>query len=72
RAQPVAEQWAQDAGWLVVNVAYRQGVLVIQAIGSPPEADAQALRADLDDAGLGAVDTRVTLVLGGSKDLPGS
>ena len=56
----------------MVSVAYRQDVLVIQAIGSPPEADAQALRTDLDEAGLGAVDARVTLVLGGSKDLPGS
>ena len=72
RAQPVAEQWAQEAGWLVASVAYRQDVLVIQAIGSPPEADAQALRTDLDEAGLGAVDARVTLVLGGSKDLQGS
>ncbi|MDQ1247954.1 MAG: hypothetical protein QG597_2326, partial [Actinomycetota bacterium] len=30
-----------------------------------------ALRADLDSAGLEAVDTSVTLVLGGSKVLPG-
>jgi hypothetical protein len=44
---------------------------VIQAIGSPPEADADALRADLDAAGLAAVDTRVTLVIGGTRELPG-
>ena len=71
KAQPVADQWAADEGWIVAKVAYQQGALVIQAIGSPPEADADALRADLDAAGLGAVDARVTLVIGGTKDLPG-
>ena len=53
KAQPVAEQWAEEQGWIVARVAYQQGALVIQAIGSPPEADADALRADLDAAGLG-------------------
>ena len=72
KAQPVAEQWAQEQGWIVVRVAYQQGSLAVQAIGSPPEADADALRADLDAAGLGSVDTQVTLVIGGTKDLPGS
>jgi len=72
KAQPVAEQWAQEQGWIVVRVAYQQGSLVVQAIGSPPEADADALRADLDAAGLGSVDTQVTLVIGGTKELPGS
>ena len=55
-----------------MRVAYQQGSLVVQAIGSPPEADADALRADLDAAGLGSVDTQVTLVIGGTKELPGS
>jgi hypothetical protein len=45
---------------------------VIQALGSPPEADADALRADLDAAGLASVDTRVTLVIGGTKEFPGT
>ena len=72
RAQPVAEQWAEEEGWIVAKVAYQQGALVIQALGSPPEADADALRADLDAAGLGSVDTRVTLVIGGTKEFPGT
>lgn len=72
RAQPVAEQWATDEGWLITEVSYRQGQLEIVALGSLPEADADALRADLDAAGLESVDTRVTLVIGGSKDLPGT
>ena len=71
KAQPVAEQWAEEQGWIVVRVGYQQGALVIQAIGSPPEADADALRADLDAAGLASVDTRVTLVIGGTKEFPG-
>jgi uncharacterized hydrophobic protein (TIGR00271 family) len=71
RAQPVAERWAEAEGWLITDVAYRQDTLVVVALGSYPEADADALRADLDAAGLGSVDTRVTLVIGGSKDLPG-
>lgn len=71
RAQPVADKWAEEEGWIVTDVAYRQDLLQVSALGSAPEADADALRADLDSAGLEAVDTRVTLVLGGSKVLPG-
>ena len=71
RAQPVAEQWAEQEGWIIAKVAYQQGALVIQALGSPPEADADALRADLDAAGLASVDTKVTLVIGGTKEFPG-
>jgi uncharacterized hydrophobic protein (TIGR00271 family) len=71
KAQPVAEQWAEQEGWIIAKVAYQQGALVIQALGSAPEADADALRADLDAAGLGSVDTRVTLVIGGTKEFPG-
>ena len=72
RAQPVAEHWAEQEGWIIAKVAYQQGALVIQALGSPPEADADALRADLDAAGLASVDTKVTLVIGGTKEFPGT
>jgi uncharacterized hydrophobic protein (TIGR00271 family) len=71
KAQPVAEKWAEEQGWIITTVAYQQGALAIEALGSPPEADADALRADLDAAGLSAVDTKVTLVLGGTKEFPG-
>ena len=70
RATPVAEQWAEDQGWLVTEVSFRQGVLRVIALGPPPEIDEAALRASLDAAGLQDVDARVTLVIGGSKDLP--
>lgn len=71
KAQPVAEKWAEQEGWIITEVAFRQGALRIEALGSPPEADADDLRGDLDLAGLGWVDTSVTLILGGTKDFPG-
>lgn len=71
-AEPVATAWAESEGWLVNEVSYRGDVLRIIAVGPPPEADGTALRAALDDAGLADVDARVTLVIGGSRDLPGA
>jgi uncharacterized hydrophobic protein (TIGR00271 family) len=71
RAQPVAERWAESEGWIITGVDFRRGQLQIEALGSLPEADADDLRADLDAAGLASIDTRVTLVLGGSKVLEG-
>lgn len=70
-AQPVAEEWAAGEGWIITDVSYRQGQLQVSALGSAPEADANAFRADLDAAGLEFVDARVTLVIGGSQTLPG-
>jgi uncharacterized hydrophobic protein (TIGR00271 family) len=70
KASPVAEAWARDEGWLVTNVSYQQGRLQITALGRPPEANAGDLRRDLDDAGLADVDARVTLVVGGSQEIP--
>lgn len=72
RAQPVADQWAAREGWTITGVSYVQDRLVIQALGSLPEADPRELRADLDAAGLADVDTRVTLVIGGSRDFAGT
>ena len=70
QAKPVASTWAGAQGWQVTEVAYRQNALRVVALGPPPEADAGSLRAALDAAGLSDVDVRVTLVVGGSKDLP--
>ncbi len=72
QAQPVAERWAQTQGWQIDDVFYQQGQLRIIALGPPPEADAAALRVDLDDAGLSDIEAMVTLVLGGSRVLPAS
>ena len=70
QAKPAADAWARGQGWEVQQVAYRQGALYVVAVGQPPEADEDELRADLDDAGLSGVDVEVTLLVGGSKRLP--
>jgi uncharacterized hydrophobic protein (TIGR00271 family) len=70
RAKPVADRWAEAAGWIVTDVTFQQGRLSVIALGSPPEANAEELRQDLDDAGLQDIEATVTLVLGGSKELP--
>ncbi len=70
RATPVAQEWAQGQGWTVTEVTYRQGVLRVVALGPPPEIDDGTLRSALDTAGLENIDARVTLVIGGSRDLP--
>ncbi len=70
QAQPVAKRWADGEGWKVTDVSVRGGDLFVVALGLPPEADDVALRAALDDAGLDDVDVEVTLVIGGTKNLP--
>ena len=70
RASPVATAWADAQGWQVSEISVRQGVLRIVALGPPPTIQESGLRDALDRAGLADVDARVTLVLGGSRDLP--
>ncbi len=70
RAAPVAAAWAESQGWQVSDLTFRQGVLHVVALGPPPTITETGLRERLDDAGLANVEARVTLVLGGSKDLP--
>ncbi|WP_328468312.1 DUF389 domain-containing protein [Actinoplanes sp. NBC_00393] len=69
-AQPVAERWAQSQSWSVVDVTMQQGVLQVAAVGPPPSADPSTLRQALNDAGLADVPARVSLVVGGFRDLP--
>jgi len=71
-AQDAAEEWADKQGWRIAEVEFREDVLVILALGPPPEADSGALRDELDAVGLEDIDVRVTLVVGGSADLPAS
>ena len=70
KASPVAEAWASSQGWQIADISYRQDVLRIVALGPPPSIDAEALRDQLDAAGLNDVTARVTLVIGGSRLLP--
>jgi uncharacterized hydrophobic protein (TIGR00271 family) len=69
-ARPVAEQWADVQGWEIVSVGIRQGVLQVAAAGPPPAADAEPLREALDAAGLADVPVRLSLVVGGTQELP--
>jgi uncharacterized hydrophobic protein (TIGR00271 family) len=71
RAAPAASAWAETQGWQVSDISVRQGTLRIVALGPPPSIQEAGLRERLDQAGLADVDARVTLVLGGSRDLPG-
>jgi uncharacterized hydrophobic protein (TIGR00271 family) len=69
-AQPVAESWAHARSSNIVGVTVRQGVLQVAAVGPPGTADASSLRRALDGAGLADVPTRLSLVNGGSQELP--
>ena len=69
-AQPVAERWAEARFANVVDVTVRQGVLQVAVVGPPGKADASSLRRVLDDAGLADVPARLSLVVGGSQELP--
>lgn len=70
RATPAATAWAAEQGWQISSIAFRQGSLRVVALGPPPSIQDAGLRGRLDAAGLQHVDVRVTLVLGGSRDLP--
>jgi uncharacterized hydrophobic protein (TIGR00271 family) len=69
-ARPVVEQWAEAQGWAVATVGFTQGQLQIEAIGPPPSPDAGQLRDALDAAGLEDVEARLSLVIGGTQELP--
>ncbi|MEU4564829.1 DUF389 domain-containing protein [Actinoplanes sp. NPDC023936] len=70
KAHPVVERWAAEQGWQLTDLQVQTGTLHVVAVGRPPQADETVLRADLDAAGLGDVNAVVTLVAGGSRDLP--
>ena len=69
KATPVAWAWAH--GCQISDVTYRDNSLRILAIGLLTLDQVTGLRPDLDAAGLGDVDVLVTLVAGGTKELPG-
>jgi hypothetical protein len=70
KATPVAEAWARDNGWQVATVSVQGGAVTIQALGPPPEARAEELRAAFDEAGMAAVDVSVQLIVGGGRFCP--
>jgi uncharacterized hydrophobic protein (TIGR00271 family) len=70
QAVPVARAWAESQGWQVVDVSFRQDALHVIALGPPPTIDEEALRDQLDAAGLADTNVSVSLLIGGTKELP--
>jgi uncharacterized hydrophobic protein (TIGR00271 family) len=70
-ASPIAREWAEAQGWRVASLEVRDGTLRLVAIGAPPEAEPETLRAELDAAGV-ELDLVVSLVVGGQRELPAS
>ncbi|KAA9162688.1 DUF389 domain-containing protein [Amycolatopsis acidicola] len=69
-ARPAVERWTQERAWHLVELTFDQGVLEVTVAGLPPAGDTTSLRTALDDAGLGDVPARLSLVMEGTQDLP--
>lgn len=63
-ARPVAERWAATGQWQIASVEARNGIVVIGVLGLPPQPAPAALRAALDDHGMGYADLELHLVGG--------
>jgi uncharacterized hydrophobic protein (TIGR00271 family) len=72
QASPIAQEWADEQGWFLSRVDTTGGVLEVTAVGPPPEANPEELRAALDEAGFEAVDLQLRLVIGGEVLLEGT
>jgi uncharacterized hydrophobic protein (TIGR00271 family) len=69
-AQPIAEGWADEAGWQAASVEVTNEVIVVSAVGPAPEPDPEVLRQRLSDAGLADSTLTVRLVDGGIQTCP--
>ncbi|MGB3257440.1 MAG: DUF389 domain-containing protein [Ornithinimicrobium sp.] len=73
QVQTVATAWADEQGWIINDVRVNDTVggssVAVRAIGRPPEANREELRAMLDDAGFEDIDVQVTLLFGGQETL---
>jgi uncharacterized membrane protein len=69
-ATPIAQSWADRAGWQVTTVQVVNGQIIVTALGPPPEADTDDLRRELNDAGLEDLDLVIRLVVGGTRLCP--
>jgi uncharacterized hydrophobic protein (TIGR00271 family) len=68
--RPVAEQWAAASSWRVVDVSGTADSIRIEVLGPPPGPDVAPLRRALDEAGYADVAVQVSLVYGGTQELP--
>lgn len=70
QARPVAQSWAQVAGWQVSAIEAVNNSIVVTAIGPPPEVDTASLRQQLNAAGMASSDLTIRLIVGGSQICP--
>jgi uncharacterized hydrophobic protein (TIGR00271 family) len=68
--RPVAERWAAASSWRVVDVSGTADSIRIEVLGPPPGPDVAPLRRALDEAGYADVAVQVSLVYGGTQELP--
>jgi hypothetical protein len=68
--QAVAAHWASDAGWSVVGVTAAGDQVLVEATGPSPASSLVAFRRDLNVAGLGGLNVRVSLVPASYQPLP--
>ena len=70
QAEPIADEWASQAGWEAESVDATNDVIVVSVVGPAPEPDAAVLRQRLSDAGLAGSALTVKLAEGGIKTCP--
>ena len=70
QARPLAAAWATAAGWQVTTVEAINGVVIVTALGPPPDADPVDLRKTLDANGMASADLSIRLVVGGIRYCP--
>jgi hypothetical protein len=70
QAQPIADDWAAEAGWQAESVVASNDVIVVSVVGPAPEPDAAVLRQRLSDAGLAGSALTVELAEGGTRTCP--
>jgi uncharacterized hydrophobic protein (TIGR00271 family) len=68
--RPVAAQWASAQSWRVAGVTGNADAVQVDVIGPAPAPDVAVLRRELDDAGYADVAVQVSLVVGGTQELP--
>ncbi len=67
QARPVAERWAESAGWQVTFVNAASSVVTVTALGPPPTVDPALLRQALNDNGMFDAGLTIRLVVGGTR-----
>ncbi|MEI6361372.1 MAG: DUF389 domain-containing protein [Actinomycetes bacterium] len=70
KVRPIAVAWAAVNDWTVTEIAVRDGVVAVAAIGAPPDVKPEELRKLLNDKGIANADLAVVLATGGGRLCP--